>query len=269
MSDNESKLVSLQQAIATVPGEASIAVGGTAQRNRPMASLRALIRAGKAPRRVWLAGRDACADLLSAVWPGCVVDAFDTPGDGTGAGSAQAFLGLTAAACGATSFTVPASDNDGGFDGVRIDAIAPDVALLHVPFADERGNAVWPLDDMWLSHVLACASDAVILIADEMLSPAQMATQRSAAGLDPSVVDLVVHVPFGAHPTACERLYEPDELALAELQAALSRPDRLASWCERLIYGPTDHIDYLEATTSAPRLVEISLPAGLSWPIKR
>lgn len=269
MTRDGSKLVSIDEAVAVIPEDALIAIGGAPHRNRPMALLRALIRSGMAPREVWLPGHDTCTDLLRALWPACTVEDLDPAARRASSAAGRRTLGLAAAAFAAASLTVP-GDTEGGRrpTDVRVDAIAPDVALFHVPFADQHGNAVWAGDDRWLAELFSRASRLVIVVADELVT-AGMSTHDSVDTLSAALVDHVVRVPFGAHPMGCARLYGPDDAALADLRGALTRPERLGAWCERHIYGPTDHIEYLEGATNATRLAEISGPAGLSWPVRQ
>lgn len=267
---HNSKCRTLQEAVAAIPADAQIAVGGSINRNRPMALLRALRRAEKPPRCILVSGEDSSVDLMRRFWPNCLLDVLDVAADGSGGPSDINFMGLAAAASGAASFTTAGGAAAGSpNDGVRVEAINPDVAVVHAPFADEHGNAIGTGRDVWVTQVLARASRLVIVMADEILSAANMARHLEAVVLDHALVDLVVHAPFGAHPTSCDRLYDADQPALTELQHALLQPEGVAAWCDRYVLAPADHLGYLDRATSAAQLAALSAPSGLSRPIKR
>lgn len=86
-----------------------------------------------------------------------------------------------------------------------------DVAILHVPYADEYGNgnitgAVWLDDDMARSAkktIITC--EKIVELEDIIHTPgkAQLPMQTTSA---------VVKIPFGAHPTSCYKKYTFDAL---------------------------------------------------------
>jgi glutaconate CoA-transferase subunit A len=59
-------------------------------------------------------------------------------------------------------------------------------------------------------------------------------------------VDAVVHVPFGAHPTACYRFYDYDAHHLHEYQAAAADEAQFAAYLDKYVYGVGGHTEYLE-----------------------
>lgn len=97
------------------------------------------------------------------------------------------------------------------FSGERVHVVAalyPDVALIHARAADEHGN-LW-IEDPTTDSVVAAAARKVIATAEERVPRVQKAT------IPGFMVDLVAHVPRGAHPTGCTGLYPADEAHLKE-----------------------------------------------------
>lgn len=128
--------------------------------------------------------------------------------------------------------------------------LRPDVAFLHVDVADETGNSqiagpTWSIRDM------AFAASRTVVLAEEVVPP---------GSLDPDVVSIpgpfvtaVVHVPFGAYPTAVAGRYDYDRAHL-ELYAAAAREggDAYARYLDEYVVGVDSHERYLERAGVAP-----------------
>jgi glutaconate CoA-transferase subunit A len=93
--------------------------------------------------------------------------------------------------------------------------IRPDVCLLHAQQADEAGNVQY-LGSPIFDAMLAQASRKVIVSVDRIVSSATGRASNHLTKLPSALVDVVVHAPFGAHPTASPSLYRNDEDHLRE-----------------------------------------------------
>ena len=90
-----------------------------------------------------------------------------------------------------------------------VPALYPDVALIHVHRADPGGNAQisgYPFMD----REIAAAAQTVIVTAEEIVSPDEIARTADATVIPGFLVDAVVEVPFGAFPHECYGRYEAD-----------------------------------------------------------
>ena len=90
-----------------------------------------------------------------------------------------------------------------------------DVAILHVPYADEYGNgniagAVWVDDDM------AKTAKKTIITCERLVETEDIRHLQGKAQLPMQTSDVVVKVPFGAHPTSCYDRYTFDALHIQE-----------------------------------------------------
>jgi len=90
-----------------------------------------------------------------------------------------------------------------------------DVAILHVPYADEFGNgniagAVWLDDDM------AKTAKKTIIICEKLVETEDIRYLPGKAQLPMQTTDAVVKIPFGAHPTSCYPIYTFDPLHIKE-----------------------------------------------------
>ena len=90
-----------------------------------------------------------------------------------------------------------------------------DVAILHVPFADEYGNgniagAVWMDDDM------AKTAKKTIITCERLVEMEDIRYLQGKAQIPMQTSDAVVKIPFGAHPTSCYDRYTFDALHIQE-----------------------------------------------------
>jgi glutaconate CoA-transferase subunit A len=116
----------------------------------------------------------------------------------------------------------------GGETYVAFPALVPDVAIMHVAWADREGNAV--LGGNWaLDRELAVVAKRVILTAEEVRD-----------GLEGEIdifslsVDALVHLPGGARPTSCYPHYALDGEALLDYVDACGRGE-FEAYLERFI----------------------------------
>ena len=90
-----------------------------------------------------------------------------------------------------------------------------DVAILHVPYADQYGNgniagAVWMDDDM------AKTAKKTIIICEKLVETEDIRYLQGKAQLPMQTTDAIVKIPFGAHPTSCFDRYTFDALHIQE-----------------------------------------------------
>ena len=104
-----------------------------------------------------------------------------------------------------------AADPHTGAPVLAVRALAPDVALIHVPAVDAEGNAHVD-DDLVADALLARAARRVIVTYERRVDadPALSAISRVW-------IDDLVEAPGGARPTGCAPEYELDSQGLKEL----------------------------------------------------
>jgi len=127
-----------------------------------------------------------------------------------------------------------------------------DVAILHVPYADQYGNgniagAVWLDDDM------AKTAKKTIIICERLLETEDIRYLQGKAQLPMQTTDAVVKVPFGAHPTSCYDRYTFDAL---HIQEYLKTP---FDEYKRKFINVDNHGEYLERAGGAQTILNILL----------
>ncbi len=127
-----------------------------------------------------------------------------------------------------------------------------DVAILHVPHADEFGNgniegAVWMDDDM------AKTAKKTIITCERIVETEDIRYLPGKAQLPMQTTDAVVRVPFGAHPTSTYPFYTYDA---RHIQSYLKM--NYVDYEQEFI-KLRDHGEYLERAGGAKMILDILL----------
>lgn len=276
----EDKRVSLSEAAALVPDGAVVAIGGGLSLREPMALVRELIRRGVRDLHVVGTAHGIDVDLLIGAgavaaceesYVGFEQDFGMAPNYRRAAESGAiqvrdsccytVLQQLRAAAFGVPFLPVRSVRGTDmlrlhpeyrtmtcpftGQELVLVPALQPDVALLHAQWGDCRGNL--KIAPPYVADLLfARAARRVIATVEELVTPEEMAK------LEPNVpyflVEAVVPVPFGAHPTSCYPHYAYDrEHIEVYYRAATAGPEAFRrDYLEPFVLAPRDHWEYLQ-----------------------
>jgi glutaconate CoA-transferase subunit A len=131
---------------------------------------------------------------------------------------------------------------------IAVPAIEPDVALLHAAQADQYGNVQF-VGTGYADRLLWRAADRTLVQVEKIVSNEEIrrAPERTAL-----LADGVVRARFGAHPFSSPGFYLEDRAHIAELveagRAFARHRDRgpFERYLDRYVYGPADHVQYLE-----------------------
>jgi glutaconate CoA-transferase, subunit B len=278
MATRSSKVISLREAAASVPDGSTIAVGGLSYFGAPMSLIRELIRHKVRDLTLVTAAVSSIqADLLIAAGAVRKIIAPYVAMEELGLAPAfrraletgsieivecgEAFLGygLKAGASGSPFYALPksvaASDcarvNDlykfsrdpfTGEEVICVPAIRPDIALLHVPAADQYGN-LQNSSLPFMDKLLARASRHVIATSDEMVEHIS-----AGNGLPGFLIESVTPIRGAAWPTASAARYGVDRKEIKRYMSACKSEATLAQYLEE--FGE-DESGYLEKTSSA------------------
>jgi glutaconate CoA-transferase subunit A len=259
------KLVELEEAAGLVRDGAVVALGGGLSARLPMALVRELIRAGRRGLHAVGSAHGIDVDLLVAAgalavceesYVGFEQDLGLAPAYRRAAESGS--LEIRESCCATILAQLRAAELGVPFLPVRgvkgsdvrrlhpeygevtcpftgetlvvVPPLRPDVALLHAPLGDRRGNL--HLEQPYvLDERFASASAAVVATVESVVSTEEVV----AAGvtIPGHLVAAVAEVPYGAHPTSCYPDYAYDRAHLAEYVAAATTGST----------GPEDYLD--------------------------
>ena len=98
---------------------------------------------------------------------------------------------------------------------VAVPALKVDVAIVHVPRSDEKGNAHIE-GAIGIDSELVFAAEKVIITAEEIVSTKDIMKEPYKTRIFFHTVDAVVELPGGAYPTSCYPFYRVDPLHLLD-----------------------------------------------------
>ncbi len=275
------KVMSLSEAIALIPDNVHVAIGGCHYSRTPMASIWEIIRQKK---KGLIFSKSITATegdlLLVAGTTRHIITSWFSPGVTWGVSrimrqfvqSGEAIyeewshmsLGLRyrAAAMGVPFLPTRSmlgsdvykqltdiKEMDCPFTGDKlalVPALYPDVAIIHVQKADLYGNAQitgFPFMD----KDIALAADKIILTAEQVVDNNEIRRAPDRTDIPFFCVDAVVEVPYGCLPHECYAAYEPDFNHMdMYVKLMMERTtEGVQEYLEKYVYAPPTFDDYL------------------------
>lgn len=127
---------------------------------------------------------------------------------------------------------------------VQVEAVRPDVAIVHVQRADERGRAhAW--GPLGVTEEAGLAAERVIICCEELVDADVTLSDPNRILLPETKVVAVVHEPGGAHPSPVQGFFKRDH-AFYRSYAEQSRSALgFSEWLEKWVLGIPDRATYL------------------------
>jgi glutaconate CoA-transferase subunit A len=152
---------------------------------------------------------------------------------------------------------------------VLVPAINPDVTVIHVQQADRQGTV--RIQGLTFADVeQARAAKHVIATCEKLVDPEELRTEPERNQLPFFMVDAIVHVPLGAHPTACYGFYDYDAQHLIHYKLSARDNHQFATYLQEFVYSVKDHHKYLEKIgEKALKDIQVKPPYGYSPGLKR
>lgn len=139
---------------------------------------------------------------------------------------------------------------------VLVPALKPDVAVIHAQRADKDGN-VQMLGPAALVEEQARASSKVIVTVEKIVSKAVTRSRPELTIIPSFIVDAIVEVPYGAHPTSLHTCYDYD---LDHLRYAFEQSkdeERFKEYLDEFVYGVNGYPDYLTRIGGSEKLKQL------------
>jgi glutaconate CoA-transferase subunit A len=123
-------------------------------------------------------------------------------------------------------------------------AVNPDVTIVHVQRADGEGNAhCWGNFGVMLEA--ARAARQLIVVAEEIVEPAVIASDPNRTVIPGFLVTAVVECPYGAHPSPVQGCYKRDDAFFRHYHEQIRTEAGTRAWLERWVYGVRDRREYM------------------------
>jgi glutaconate CoA-transferase subunit A len=128
---------------------------------------------------------------------------------------------------------------------VLVPAINPDVTVLHVQQADCQGTV--RISGLTFADVeQARAARHVIVTCEEIVEPEVLRAEPDRNQLPFFCVDAVVHVPGGAHPTACYGYYDYDAQYLNLYRTMALEDKKFSNYLDEYVMAVKNQEGYLK-----------------------
>ncbi len=132
-----------------------------------------------------------------------------------------------------------------GEECILVPALRPDICLLHVQEAFEDGTCRIS-GGVFLDYYAAMASKTVIISTEKIVRGEQPKKAYDENVIPGEIVDYIVEVPFGGHPTAVHACYDNDPLWFQEYIEASKDTESMDQWLEEWVFGHDSFTNYLE-----------------------
>lgn len=128
---------------------------------------------------------------------------------------------------------------------IHVPAARPNVCIAHVQQVGDEGT-VRVLGQRYSDAEAMKAADKLIVVAEEIV-PEHVIRQEPSANLIPHyLVDAIVEVPWGAHPTGCYGYYEVDGAFIRDFYSRTKTQEGFDEWAQEWIFGVKDFNEYLD-----------------------
>ncbi|MGD2105949.1 MAG: CoA-transferase [Anaerolineae bacterium] len=148
-----------------------------------------------------------------------------------------------------------------------VPACYPDVVLMHVHRCDKYGNA--QIDGIIVEDFeLARAARRLILTTERVVDDDVIRESPQDTKIPYYLVDAVVEVPYGAHPTLMPGQYYFDEAHIGEWLKLSKTDDGVAAYLDRYVHAVDDFAAYLNLIGGADRLERLRQVEHLEAPLE-
>ena len=142
----------------------------------------------------------------------------------------------------------PFADEDD--EVVLLPALTPDVSIIHAQQVSTDGTV--RIKGLTFADLEQCkAASAVIVTCEEIVPEGYLRLDPDQNALPPFLVDAVVTMPYGAHPTACPRFYDYDPAHLNHYKAVARDDGSWAAYLAEWVYGVDSWDAYLDKVGGA------------------
>ncbi|OAT86338.1 CoA transferase subunit A [Desulfotomaculum copahuensis] len=128
---------------------------------------------------------------------------------------------------------------------VLVPALKPDFAIMHVQMTGDEGT-VRIHGGPFLDYYAAMAAKTTIVTAEHITSEEYLRVSPELNVIPKEVVDVIVEVPYGAHPTPVDGMYDTDSAFFNEYILASKNEIAFKKWLSEWVFGIPDHMSYLE-----------------------
>jgi glutaconate CoA-transferase, subunit A len=134
---------------------------------------------------------------------------------------------------------------------VRVNAVRPDVAIVHVQRSDEQGHAhAW--GPLGITEEAGLAAGRVIVTCEDLVDPSSLLRHPNRILFPETKVVAVVHEPGGAHPSPVQGYFNRDHASYREYATASRTREGFKDWLKTYVLDLPDRSAYLSRIDMEP-----------------
>lgn len=146
-----------------------------------------------------------------------------------------------------------------------VPALKPDVGVVHAQRADEDGNAqIWGI--VGEQKEVAFASKKLIVTVEEIVDKDVIRSDPSRTLIPGLIVDAVVELPWGAHPSYAQGYYDRDNPFYVEWDNISKSEDSVKEWLNEWVYDIKDRNEYIRKLNSE-KILSLTPKNKYSYPV--
>lgn len=128
---------------------------------------------------------------------------------------------------------------------VLVPAINPDVTVIHAQRADRQGTVC--IEGLTFADVeQAKAARHLVVTCEEVVSTQVLRADPSRNQIPFFIVDALVPLPYGAHPTACYGYYDYDAQHLNYYRQIAADDEKFKGYLDEYVHSVGEHRGYLD-----------------------
>lgn len=288
------KIIGLSEAVGQIPDGAEIALGGFAITRNPIAFANELIRQGKKDLNVYEIIGSMDSDMLVGAglvktlsYGGGSLDRFGRINrineaiekktvdvrEYSGLSISFRFLAGSLGIPYIPTKTLLGTDiiknllekddsimvSDSPFDGERLvllKALQPEYAVIHAPYADEKGNVV--IEGPVWDREIGKAARKLFVTVDKIVSNDFIKRYPEKIVLPSIYTHAVIEVPYGAYPTSVYKMYDYDGEMLSRYARINKTQQDFDVFLKDYVLGTKDHNGFLEKCGGLEKLSKLN-----------
>lgn len=138
---------------------------------------------------------------------------------------------------------------------VLIRALQPEYAVIHAPYADEKGNVI--IEGPVWDQELAKSAKKLYVTVDKIVSNDFIKRNPEKVVVPSIYTHAVIEVPYGAYPTSVYKMYDYDGEMLSKYAKLNKTQGDFDVFIKEYVLGTVDHNEFLEKCGGLDKLAKI------------
>jgi len=152
-----------------------------------------------------------------------------------------------------------------GDDVTVVPALNPDVGVVHAQRADREGNVhLWGI--VGEQQEVAFASKKLIVTVEEIVDESVIRSDPSRTFIPGFLVDAVVELPWGAHPSYAQGYYDRDNAFYIEWDSITKDEADVKVWLDEWVFGLEGRNEYVKKLGSE-KILKLLPKNMFSYPV--